>query len=67
MIIEVKSEAETQELAQKLGAILRGGEIIELRGDVGAGKTTLLRLLLGYITPTAGTASVAGFDCVRES
>jgi len=43
MIIEVRSEAETQELAQKLGAILRGGEIIELRGDVGAGKTTFVK------------------------
>ncbi|NCY01977.1 MAG: ABC transporter ATP-binding protein [Planctomycetia bacterium] len=43
------------------------GEIFGLLGPNGAGKTTLLRLLLGYITPTAGTASVAGFDCVRES
>lgn len=43
MIIEVKSEAETQELAKKLGASLRGGEIIELVGDVGAGKTSFTK------------------------
>lgn len=43
MIIEVGSEQETQEFAQKLGAALRGGEIIELRGDVGAGKTTFVK------------------------
>lgn len=43
MIIEVRNEVETQELAQKLGANLRGGEIIELRGDVGAGKTTFVK------------------------
>lgn len=43
------------------------GEIFGLLGPNGAGKTTLLRLLLGYITPTSGTASVAGFDCVRDS
>ena len=43
------------------------GEIFGLLGPNGAGKTTLLRLLMGYITPASGTASVAGFDCVRES
>lgn len=27
----------------KLGAVLRGGEVIELIGDIGAGKTTLTK------------------------
>lgn len=43
MVIEVNSEAETQALAEKLGAGLRGGETIELIGDVGAGKTTFVK------------------------
>jgi tRNA threonylcarbamoyladenosine biosynthesis protein TsaE len=30
-------------LGSKLGALLNGGEIIELTGDVGAGKTTLAK------------------------
>lgn len=30
-------------LGEKLGVILRGGEIIELVGDVGAGKTTFTK------------------------
>ena len=43
------------------------GEILGLLGPNGAGKTTLLRLLLGYLKPTAGRASVDGRDCYRQS
>lgn len=43
MIIEVKSEAEMKALGGRLGALLRGGEVIEMVGDVGAGKTTLTK------------------------
>lgn len=32
-----------QELASKLGSQLKGGEVIELIGDVGAGKTTFMK------------------------
>jgi len=41
------------------------GEIIGFLGPNGAGKTTTMRILTGYSPPTAGTASVAGFDIVR--
>ena len=43
MVYEVKNEAEMKRLGEKLGGLLRGGEIIELVGDVGAGKTTLTK------------------------
>jgi tRNA threonylcarbamoyladenosine biosynthesis protein TsaE len=43
MIIEVHSEAEMKQFGARLGALLRGGETIELVGDVGAGKTTLTK------------------------
>jgi ABC-2 type transport system ATP-binding protein len=42
------------------------GEVLGLLGPNGAGKTTLLRTLLGYLKPTAGRASVDGFDCYRQ-
>jgi tRNA threonylcarbamoyladenosine biosynthesis protein TsaE len=43
MITEVNSEAEMKAFGAKLGGALRGGETIELVGDVGAGKTTLTK------------------------
>lgn len=43
MIIEVNSEREMKDFGVKLGTLLRGGEIVELVGDVGAGKTTLTK------------------------
>ena len=39
----VKNENDMQALGQRLGGLLRGGEIIELIGDVGAGKTTFTK------------------------
>ncbi|MEO8755411.1 MAG: ATP-binding cassette domain-containing protein [Casimicrobiaceae bacterium] len=42
------------------------GEITGLLGPNGAGKTTLLRMLATLIVPNSGTASVAGFDIVRD-
>ncbi|HWA10612.1 MAG TPA: ATP-binding cassette domain-containing protein [Opitutaceae bacterium] len=42
------------------------GRIYGLLGANGAGKTTALRLLATLLQPTAGTATVAGFDVVRD-
>jgi len=43
MIKEVTDEQQTRNLGEKLGRLLRGGEVIELVGDVGAGKTTFVK------------------------
>jgi ABC-2 type transport system ATP-binding protein len=43
------------------------GEIFGFMGHNGAGKTTTIRMLLGLLAPTGGSASVLGYDIVRES
>jgi tRNA threonylcarbamoyladenosine biosynthesis protein TsaE len=43
MDIEVNTEQGMQLFGAQLGTFLRGGEVIELVGDVGAGKTTLTK------------------------
>jgi len=43
------------------------GEVLGLLGPNGAGKTTLLRLLLGFIQPTSGRATIDRLDCYRQS
>jgi sodium transport system ATP-binding protein len=42
------------------------GEIYGLLGANGAGKTTTLRMLATILAPSSGTATVAGYDVVRE-
>ena len=45
---------------------VRHGEIFGVLGPNGAGKTTAVRMLTTLLRPTAGRATVAGFDIYRE-
>ena len=50
-----------------LDLAINPGEVFGLVGPDGAGKTTTMRMLTGLIRPTAGTATVAGCDVVRDA
>ena len=45
---------------------VREGEVFGYLGPNGAGKTTTIRTLLGFISPTAGGATVLGRDVTDE-
>jgi gliding motility-associated transport system ATP-binding protein len=43
------------------------GEILGFLGPNAAGKTTTMRIITGFMPPSSGTASVAGYDVVDQS
>ena len=51
----------------ELDLAVRRGEVLGFLGPNGAGKSTTMRLLLDQIRPTAGSATVLGLDCRRDS
>ncbi len=51
----------------KLNISIEEGEIYGFLGPNGAGKTTTINMLVTRITPTDGTATVAGHDIIYDS
>ena len=42
------------------------GEILGFLGPNGAGKTTTMRMITGFVPPSSGKATVAGYDITRD-
>ncbi|MFY9932077.1 MAG: ATP-binding cassette domain-containing protein [Streptosporangiaceae bacterium] len=60
------SRKRTVEAVRGVDLTVAGGDIVGFLGPNGAGKTTTLRMLTTLLKPTAGTATVAGADLLRE-
>jgi ABC-2 type transport system ATP-binding protein len=67
---------QTHHLTRSYGALLalnglnltvNKGDLFGFIGSNGAGKTTTLRILATFLTPSAGTAEVLGYDVVRDA
>jgi ABC-2 type transport system ATP-binding protein len=73
--IVVKSVITTNHLTKRFGKITAlnelnlkdGGAISGLVGPNGAGKTTTIHILLGFIKPDNGTATIFNLDCWSQS
>ena len=46
---------------------VKRGEVLGFLGPNGAGKTTTMRILTGFMPPTQGKVTLAGFDVVEQS
>jgi ABC-2 type transport system ATP-binding protein len=65
-----------QQLTKKYGSFtavkgisfeVEKGEIVGFLGPNGAGKSTTMKILTGFLPPTTGRASIAGFDVFDDS
>ena len=72
----MKHVIETKQLTKAYGSMkavddlniaVDSGEIFGLLGPNGAGKTTTVSMLCTILKPTSGTATVNGFDIVKEA
>ena len=57
----------TFQAVDKVSFQVKRGEIFGFLGPNGAGKSTTIRMLCGIVTPTAGKASVLGFDVFNDA
>jgi len=65
----------TKELTKRFGELtavdhvsfeVEKAEVFGLLGPNGAGKSTIIRMLTTLLTPTSGTAEVAGYDIIKN-
>ncbi|HEY0746990.1 MAG TPA: ATP-binding cassette domain-containing protein [Steroidobacteraceae bacterium] len=61
-----KSKGAVVEAVSGINLVVQRGEIFGLLGPNGAGKTTTMRMLCTLLTPTGGTASIAGYDLLTQ-
>lgn len=63
----LSKEFDSLKAVNELSLEIQSGTVYGFLGPNGAGKTTTIRLLLGLITPSAGSAQVLGFDIRTEA
>ncbi|MBI3579537.1 MAG: ABC transporter ATP-binding protein [Ignavibacteriales bacterium] len=62
----LKKQYDAKQAVKDLSITVNEGEIFGFLGPNGAGKSTTVKMLTGMIFPTTGTATVAGFDILKD-
>lgn len=57
----------TKPAVSKVSINIQAGEVYGFLGSNGAGKSTTIRMLLNFLRPTDGTATILGMDSVTDS
>lgn len=65
-IKELSKQFKKVKAVDSISFSVQEGEIVGLLGENGAGKTTTLRMIATMLKPTGGSASINGFDLVKE-
>jgi ABC-2 type transport system ATP-binding protein len=67
IVTDVSKQYGKQMALDRVSLAINKGEVVGLLGPNGAGKSTLMKILSCFIPPTAGKASVNGFDVIEQS
>jgi ABC-2 type transport system ATP-binding protein len=62
----IRRRAKEIEAVRGVSFAIEKGELFGLLGPNGAGKTTTIKMLITLLIPTSGTASVLGYDVVKD-
>jgi ABC-2 type transport system ATP-binding protein len=62
----IRRRAKEIEAVRGVSFAIERGELFGLLGPNGAGKTTTIKMLITLLIPTSGTASVLGYDVVKD-
>jgi ABC-2 type transport system ATP-binding protein len=63
----IKRTAREVVAVEDISFAIEDGELFGLLGPNGAGKTTTVKILTTLLIPTAGTATIRGFDVVKQA
>lgn len=66
IIKQVDKNFGTLKALKKISLEVNEGELFGLIGPDGAGKTTLFRIMTSLMTPDSGTATILGYDVVKD-
>jgi len=66
-VSSLKKAFKTQQVLKGVNFTIRKGSIFALLGSNGAGKTTAVKILSTLSKPDSGTATICGYDVVRQA